>query len=201
MRIGTLILKLILLLYPTKKLIGRIFILHDITKRKKALDSAVESNSLLRKEIAEKEKLIADLDAYARSVAHDLKNPIAALLGLRDIIKEDFNNNNTEEIFEILEMAHEQAHKMYKIVDELLLLARIRKEDIKPVALDMASIIREAMKRLNGSMDPKMVSIEMPESWPVVLGHSQWIEEVWYNLISNGYQIWRRPSGNQFGCG
>jgi PAS domain S-box-containing protein len=176
-----------------QKLIGRIFILHDITKRKKALDAAVESNQLLRKEIAEKEKLIADLDAYARSVAHDLKNPISGLLGLRDIIKTDLESNNLEEISQLLEMAHEQAQKMYKIVDELLLLSRIRKEDIKPVPLEMTSIINEAIKRLNGHWIKSEGSIKMPESWPMVLGHAQWIEEVWYNFLSNAIKYGGEP--------
>ena len=77
-----------------QKLVGRIFLLHDISIRKKALDAAFESNALLRNEIKEKETLIADLDAYARSVAHDLKNPISGVIGLVEFIKEDIQNQN-----------------------------------------------------------------------------------------------------------
>jgi PAS domain S-box-containing protein len=176
-----------------QNLIGKIFILHDFTKRKVALDSAVESNDRLRKEITEKEKLIVDLDAYARSVAHDLKNPISGLLSLSEVIKDDFFNERQEEAFESLDMAHEQTLKMYKIVDELLLLSRIRKEDIKPVALDMASIFNEALKRMNGQLDEKNITIATPDSWPIVLGHTQWIEEVWFNFISNAVKYGGNP--------
>jgi PAS domain S-box-containing protein len=176
-----------------QKLIGNIFILHDITKRKKALDSAVESNNRLRHEIKENEKLIADLDAYARSVAHDLKNPICGLLGLSEVIKDCFINQKQEEAFDLLDLSHKQTLKMYKIVDELLLLSRIRKEEIKPVALDMASIFNEALKRLNGQYEKNKVSIEMPNAWPTVLGHAQWIEEVWFNFISNAVKYGGDP--------
>ena len=175
------------------KLIGKIFIFHDITRRKKALDTAVESNRLLREEIKEKEKLILDLDAYARSVAHDLKNPISGLLGLRDILREDIINNNQEQVFELLDMVHDQGLKMYKIVDELLLLSRIRKEDIKTVPIDMAFIIDEAVKRLQGVYKGNKVSIETPPSWPQILGHPQWIEEVWFNFISNALKYGGNP--------
>jgi signal transduction histidine kinase len=154
---------------------------------------AVESNNLLRKEIAEREKLIVDLNAYASTVAHDLKNPISGLLGLKDIIREDLQNNNTQEIFELLDLAHDQAQKMYKIIDELLLLSRVRKEDIKPVKLDMGSIINEAIKRLNGSVEMTKATIESPEFWPSALGHPQWIEEVWYNFISNAIKYGGKP--------
>jgi len=183
-----------------QKQIGSILIFHDVTTRKRALDSAVESNELLRKEIAEKEKLIVDLDAYARSVAHDLKNPISGLLGLKDIIKEDFQNDNTEEILELLDLVHDQGEKMFKIVDELLLLSRVRKEDIRSVKLNMSSIICEALKRLNGSIETQNVSIEMPDNWPVVLGHPQWIEEVWYNFISNAIKYGGNPPGIKLSC-
>lgn len=200
-----------------QKLIGKIFIVRDITKRKMALDYAVESNQQLRTEISEKEKLIADLDAYARSVAHDLKNPISGLIGLSELIKEYIINHKQEEAFELLDLAHEQSLKMYVIVDELLLLSRIRKEDIKPVPLDMASIFNEALKRLNGQYEDKNVLVETPDSWPIVLGHPLWIEEVWFNFISNAlkyggvppviktgynkidevtYQFWIQDNGN-----
>jgi signal transduction histidine kinase len=178
---------------PNKKIIGRILIFHDITKRKKALDSEVQSNNLLRNEIIEKEKLISDLDAYARSVAHDLKNPISGLLGLKEIIKEDLRNNNIQEILELLDLVHNQGLKMFKIVDELLLLSRIRKEDIAPIKLDMSAIVTEAIKRLNGKINTRYISIELPDSWPAVLGHPQWIEEVWYNLISNAIKYGGNP--------
>jgi PAS domain S-box-containing protein len=176
-----------------QRLIGRIFILRDITIRKMALDSAVELNNQLRKEIQEKENLIFDLDAYARSVAHDLKNPISGLLGISEGIKYLFNQQKQEEAFELLDMAHKQGLKMFKIVDELLLLSRIRKEDIQPVSLDMSSIFDEARKRLNGQYEEKNVSIITPDTWPIVMGHPQWIEEVWFNFISNAVKYGGNP--------
>lgn len=176
-----------------QKLIGKIFIFHEITKRKKALDYAIKSNNRLRHEIKESEKLIADLDAYARSVAHDLKNPICVLLGLSEVIKDEFINQKRGEVFEWLDMVHELGVKMYKIVDELLLLSRIRKEEIKPVALDMDSIFSEAVRRLNGQYVEHNISIETPDTWPIVLGHPQWIEEVWFNFISNAVKYGGNP--------
>lgn len=182
-----------------QKRIGKIFIFHDITSRKNALDSAMISNNLLRNEINEKEKLIQDLDAYARSVAHDLKNPISGLLGLKDLIREDVIKNKKEEALELIEIVHEQGLKMYKIVDELLLLSRIRKEDLKLLPIEMSTVIKEALKRLNGHNSQNHFSIETPDSWPSVLGHPQWIEEVWFNLISNAIKYGGNPPAIKIG--
>ena len=175
------------------QLIGRIFLLHDISIRKRALDAAVESNNLLKKEIIEKEKLIADLDAYARSVAHDLKNPIGGVIGLTEFIKDDILNQNNEQAFELLDMLNGQGQKMLKIVDELLLLSQIRKEDIQPVEIDMYSIIIDAVNRLKQQIKDRGATFEIPEKWEVVKGHPQWIEEVWVNLISNAIKYGGDP--------
>ena len=174
-------------------LIGRIFVLHDISIRKKALDDAVQSNALLRKEIIEKEKLITDLDAYARTVAHDLKNPISGVIGLSDFIKEDILNHDIEQAFEFLNLLNQQGHKMLKIVDELLLLSRIRKEDIELVEIDMHAIVLEAINRVKQQFEDRSATIVLPDEWPSVKGHPQWIEEVWVNLISNAIKYGGDP--------
>lgn len=175
------------------QLIGRIFLLHDISIRKRALDTAFQSNELLRNEIIEKEKLIEDLDAYARTVAHDLKNPISGVIGLTDFIKDDISNGNQDSAFELLDMLHEQGHKMIKIVDELLLLSRIRKEDIVPAVIDMNSVVNDSISRLCRQTEDQDAIFNLPEQWPVVLGHSQWLEEVWVNLISNALKYGGKP--------
>jgi len=174
-------------------LIGRIFLLHDISIRKNALDAAVESNILLKNEILENERLIADLDAYARSVAHDLKNPIGGVIGLTDFIKEDILNQKQEQAFELLDILNEQGHKMLTIVDELLLLSRIRKEDVLPVQIDMHSIVKAAINRLGQQVKERGAKFRIPENWPVVKGNPQWIEEVWVNLISNAIKYGGDP--------
>jgi len=175
------------------QLIGRIFLLHDISMRKNALDASVESNNLLKNEILENERLIADLDAYARSVAHDLKNPIGGVIGLTEFIKEDILNQKQDQAFELLDILNEQGHKMLTIVDELLLLSRIRKEDIQPIEIDMQSIVNDAINRLRQPIKDRGAKFKLPEKWPVVKGNPQWIEEVWVNLISNAIKYGGDP--------
>ena len=175
------------------QLIGRIFLLHDISIRKNALDASVESNILLKNEILENERLIADLDAYARSVAHDLKNPIGGVIGLTEFIKEDILNQKQEQAFELLDILNEQGHKMLTIVDELLLLSRIRKEDVLPIQIDMHSIVKEAINRLGQQVKDRGAKFKIPENWPIVKGNPQWIEEVWVNLISNAIKYGGDP--------
>ena len=176
-----------------QKLIGRIFVLHDISIRKRALDAAVESNAQLRNEIIEKEKLIAELDAYAHTVAHDLKNPISGVIGLTEFITEDIQNQQLDQAIELLALLKDQGHTMLKIVDELLLLSKIRREDIQLVDIDMHSTVKEAINRLKFQIQEREATFELPDQWIKAKGHSQWIEEVWANLISNAIKYGGDP--------
>jgi signal transduction histidine kinase len=115
------------------------------------------------------------------------------MIGLTDFIKDYILSQNTDEALELLEMVNTQSQKMVEIVDELLLLSRIRKEDIVPVEIDMYSIVKEAVDRLKRLAESRGAIIELPKEWPVVMGHGQWIEEVWVNLISNAIKYGGNP--------
>jgi PAS domain S-box-containing protein len=173
--------------------IGRIFILTDITTKKMILDAIADSNIRRKNVIAEKEKLILDLDAYARSVAHDLKNPVSSVVSLSELIKMSLSENRQNEALEMIGMVQEQSAKMVRIIDDLLILSRIRKEDVNIIPVDINLILNEVMERLCIEINTRKATIGMPDNWPKVLGHSHWLEQVWMNLISNGLKFGGTP--------
>jgi len=159
--------------------------LSNITTKKMILDAIADSNKRRKQELVEKEKLIMDLDAYARSVAHDLKNPLGSLVSLTDLIREKIAENDLDEIDEMSDIVCEQSRKMMRIIEGLLMLARIRKDDIVKVPVNTGEILDEVFRRLKNEIVKRDAVINLPAEWPVVMGHTQWIEEVWSNLISN----------------
>jgi PAS domain S-box-containing protein len=168
-----------------QKVLGSIYMLTNITNKKMILDAIADSNKRRKFELIEKEKLILDLDAYARSVAHDLKNPIGSVVSLSELIKNRLAENNLAEVDEMIGYVYDQGKKMIGIIDGLLMLSRIRKEDIVKTPIDTAEILAEVFKRLESEIERRKATIEKPDQWPRVMGHPQWIEEVWVNLVSN----------------
>jgi PAS domain S-box-containing protein len=176
-----------------QNIIGRIFLLTDITTKKMIVDALAYSNNQRKIEIIEKEKLILDLDAYARSVAHDLKNPISSVVSLSELIKITLSENKKDEAIEMISMVQDQSEKLISIIDNLLILSRIRKEEIKIIPIDISRILNEVLKRLQDEINMRKATFEMPDNWPKVLGNNQWIEEVWMNLISNALKYGGTP--------
>jgi len=167
-----------------------------------------EANNALKREIAERERAQAalqaytreleasnaELDAFAHTVAHDLKTPLTAIIGFSSLLERRFDQLPPQQIKERLSLISHTGYKMTSIINELLLLASVRKmEEVEIRALDMGAIIAEAQDRLSGLIADYGVDIVMPDAWPEVLGYAPWIEEVWTNYISNAIKYGGRP--------
>ena len=67
-----------------------------------------------------------DLDSFAQTVAHELKNPLAVILGYSYLLgKKEYQENPTT-LEEIGERITETSLKMNSIIEEILLLASLR---------------------------------------------------------------------------
>ena len=65
-----------------------------------------------RKQIEQdRERLIADLNAYAHSVAHDLKNPVGVIIGFADMLERDLNTFSRQEISDLAQAITRSGNK------------------------------------------------------------------------------------------
>ena len=169
-------------------LTGFVAIMADITARKQA-------EVTLRRYASELQSRNEELDAFAHTVAHDLKSPLSNLVGYADALRLDYLSLSDEEQQASFNFMLQSAQKMDNIIDELLLLAGVRRTTVKIVPLDMTSIVGEACKRLSylvAKSKAEIVSLDA-SAWPVALGYAPWVEEVWVNYISNALKYGGMP--------
>ena len=113
---------------PGAGLTGLRWLVRDITARKEAE--------------AAREELIEELDAFAHTVAHDLKRPLTLVLGYSSILAEDAGSMPPEELQRHLRAIAASGHQMSNIIEELLLLAGVRrKEEVELASLDMTYVV------------------------------------------------------------
>ena len=176
---------------PIYDTIGRmthfIAVKEDITTRKQADE--------------ERERLIGELDAFAHTVAHDIKNPLQIILGYASLLtSEDFSIAD-EMVKPHLKPIQNHALKLHSIVDELLLLSSVRQAGhVARETLDMSTLMDDVIKRLANLVEEHQAEIVMPDSWSLARGHGPWIEEVWVNYISNGIKYGGRPPRLELGA-
>jgi PAS domain S-box-containing protein len=155
----------------------------------------------LRQHTAELEARNEELDAFAHTVAHDLKNPVARIVGFADLLKEGPPTLSDEEIHNCLAAIVKNGFRMSAIIDELLLLSSVRKvEEVKTHPLDMASIVTEIQDRLAPMIEEYQAEVVLPETWPVALGYGPWVEEVWVNYLSNALKYGDQPPCVELGA-
>lgn len=143
--------------------VGGIVMLYDVTDLRNALD---------------------EIDTFAHSVAHDLKTPLSLLTGYSDLLSSD--QLTAAERDEAVDVIRSYSSKMINIVDELLTLARVRREqNVAFAALDMAKIVQSAVLRLERFAQERKGKVYYPDQWPSAVGHAPWVEEVWVNYLGN----------------
>lgn len=141
----------------------------------------------------ERERLIADLNAFAHTVAHDLKSPLQFVVGASELLQSHRGKLKPEEIQEWVEQIHEQSSQMGTIIDELLLLAKVRADEVPLEPLAMAEIVAAARERLSPLIETYGAEIITPATWPVTQGYAPWVEQVWVNYLSNAVKYGGNP--------
>lgn len=139
------------------------------------------------------EAQIAELDAFAHTVAHDLKSPLWLMTGFAEMLLADFGAVMPAEMQGYVESIERTGKTGIRIVEELLLLASVERQDVKVTAVDMQPIITSALDRLQMMVQEYKPTILQPESWPSARGYAPWLEEVWVNYFSNALKYGGQP--------
>ena len=160
----------------------------------------LEANDHLRQRTAELEAINQELDAFAHTVAHDLKGPLTTLVGFSTVLKKKYQELPRQRVDYYFRMMVDGSKKMARIIDELLLLAMMRQEDeVEVELLDMQTIVSEAVQRLTSTIEQHQAEIIFPESWPQAWGYGPWVEEIWANYISNAIKYGGDPPRIELG--
>jgi two-component system sensor histidine kinase/response regulator len=157
------------------------------------------ANAELARQLAELAERNQDLDAFAHTVAHDIKNPVSQILGYSELLMTDYEVMSADERNRSLQTLVKTSDKIVNILDELLLLSQVRQVDVQRTPLDMSSIVAEARRRLHHVLEDYHAQVVLPARWPEALGYAPWVEEVWVNYLSNGCKYGGRPPRLELG--
>lgn len=156
----------------------------------------------MQRKLRQKNTLLAEqnesLNAYARTVAHDLKNPLNLILNFGRLLQEEevLTGVHAKDLASIVQSADRMNH----IIQDLLLLAQLRKDEVKPVRVHMRSVVEHSMDRLAVMLKEKRAEVEMPEEWVDAQGVASWVQAVWVNYMSNAVKYGGNPPRIRLRC-
>jgi two-component system, sensor histidine kinase and response regulator len=134
-----------------------------------------------------------DLDAFAHTVAHDLKSGLQPIVGLAQLLKEDFEEIPPEHAQRYLDLISGDGMRLGRVVDDLLLMAEVRDRKMDPQPVDMGALVTESEARWARMVEEWEAEIVLPKRWPQVCGYGPWIVEVWVNYLSNAVKYGGLP--------
>ncbi len=153
----------------------------------------------LEERTVELEERNEELDAFAHTVAHDLKNPLNLVVGYSELLVDDIATLGKAPRKK-LDSVVRSGRKMGDIINALLLLAGVREMEADVMPLDMEHIVSETLHRLTLLIKEHQAEIILPDTWPVALGYKAWVEEVWTNYLSNAIKYGGRPPRVELGA-
>lgn len=148
----------------------------------------------LEEQLIQAEKLAA-MGQMLAGVAHELNNPLTAILGVTELVRE--REGLDDSMKRQLDLTHRQARRAARIVQNLLEFSRPASPQKKPI--DLNSIIERTLQLHEHSLRRNQVAVDFSPrtDLPAIVGDANQLIQVLLNLITNAEQAIRevRESG------
>ena len=121
-------------------------------RRKQAEDQVRRLNAELERRIAERTQALEvanrELESYSYSVSHDLRAPLRAINGFSHLLEVQYAEKIDSQGREMLRRVRDGAQRMGQLIDDLLKLSRISRQEMKRGPVDLSALAREAAREL-----------------------------------------------------
>lgn len=123
------------------------FVIHwETGKRNVAEGNLKQSNQRLERRTSELSETNIELESFAYSVAHDLRAPLRQIAGYSNILVEDYEHCLDAEGRRILGKIEECAQKMGCLVDDLLNLSKIGRQELSIQDTSLDSLVKQVIE-------------------------------------------------------
>jgi PAS domain S-box-containing protein len=162
-----------------QKTIGTIGIAREITERKKSEEQLAAANK--------------ELEAFAYSVAHDLRAPLRHIDGFSKLLAEHLGGSLDKDAQHFLESIQDSTRNMGEMVDDMLNLSRVARTELNLQVTGLRSLVEEVLKDLgpevkDRNIEWKIAGLPFVECDPILA------KQVFVNLLSNAVKFTRtRP--------
>jgi two-component system NtrC family sensor kinase len=154
----------------------------DVEEYVRSLEIANQRLQQTQMELIRSEKL-ASIGRFAAGVAHEVGNPLGAILGYTSILQQGIQNQT--EGLDYLGRIEVEIQRINKIIRELLDFSRPSPVEIREV--DLNTVIEDCLSLLSYQRSFKNIqpSLQLRENIPPVQADESQIQQVFVNLIIN----------------
>ncbi|MCM2266561.1 MAG: ATP-binding protein [Elusimicrobiales bacterium] len=155
-----------------------VIILKDTTQHK-------QSEAKLTQYLKEVEMVNSELDAFAHTVSHDLKEPLRGIEMFSNILLADFAKKLEPQAADYLGRISKASSRMRRLIDDLLSYARLARVRNPYEDTSTAVLAAEAEASLASAIEEKKAQITLAPGLPTLFGDPVKLRQVFQNLIAN----------------
>ena len=134
-------------------------------------------------EVANKE-----LEAFARSVSHDLRSPLMVIMGCVEELMEEQDETIPSDSRRWLERIASSAERMRHLIDDLLRLSRIGRQPLEKHPIKVSDLVGDVLNEVKASYPGRHVEVRLGDLHDCV-GDSGLMKQVFVNLLSNAFKF------------
>jgi signal transduction histidine kinase len=157
----------------------------EIMERRKAEEELKRHRGHLEELVEER---TSELEAFIYSVSHDLRAPLRSISGFGRILMEKKAEKLDEQGKDYLKRMNLGAVQMSRLIDDLLSLSRISRQEIERTKLDLSKIASLIVSDLRASDPSRSVEVNIAEGLSAY-GDESLITIVLTNLLGNAWKF------------
>jgi len=129
-----------------------------------------------------------ELEAFAYSVSHDLRAPLRALDGFSGLLLADYSQHLDEQGQHYLARIQEASRRMGQLIEDLLNLSRVTRQEMKREAVDLSQIAKQIAENLVGADPQRQVEFDIAPDL-LVQADANLMKIALENLLGNAYKF------------
>ena len=129
-----------------------------------------------------------ELEAFCYSVSHDLRAPLRGINGFSLVLMEDYHDQLDEKAQHYLNRVRQASVKMEHLINDLLKLSRITRQEIRKEKINLSRIASEIAEELQGTAPTRKVEFVIKPKLTMT-GDSRLMKIVLDNLLGNAWKF------------
>jgi signal transduction histidine kinase len=149
-----------------------------------------ELEERVRERTTELQAANEELEAFSASVSHDLRGPLHLIDGYSEMLEETHGQVLNPEGKKYLQRIHASVQEMASIIEGLLRLSRLGRQQLKMQPTNLNEIVRPILADCKSAMQDRKIEWKIG-NLPEVPCDQDLIKQVFTNLISNAVKYTR----------
>lgn len=176
----------------------------ELTRINVDLERRVEART------AELNRINKELEAFTYSVSHDLRAPLRAIDGFSQILVQKYAAALDGQATDYLQRVRKATQRMGRLIDDLLGLSRINRQELRIESVDISAMAREVCRELQDAEPERSVDVHIAPGL-VATSDARLVRIILANLLGNAWKYtgkvpdahielsaWREDGGGGF---